>query len=58
MNYIVTFGGRKKREEKGTILKGLVLVDAILDDNRIGSSCILYCCIHDGNHGLASFDNL
>ena len=38
--------------------EGLVLDDAIPDDNRIGSSCTLYHCIHLDNHGAASFDNL
>ena len=45
-------------EEKGTILKGLVLDNAILDDHKIGSFCTLYHCIHVDNHGVASFDNL
>ena len=45
-------------EEKGTILKGLVLDDAILDDHKIGSSCTLYKGIHLDNHGLASLYNL
>ena len=42
----------------GIVLKGLVLCDAIPDDNRIGSSYILCHCIHLDNHSVTSFDNL
>ena len=51
---------REKRIETilGIVLKGLVLGDAIPDDNRIESSFISCHCIHLDNHGVASFDNL